>query len=42
MNKIYGIDWHNTKENEILTCSQDKLVKVIEFFSLYFNLLELK
>jgi len=27
MNKIYGIDWHNSKENEILTCSQDKLVK---------------
>jgi len=27
MNKIYGIDWHNLKENEILTCSQDKLVK---------------
>ncbi|KAH6561188.1 hypothetical protein BASA60_011557 [Batrachochytrium salamandrivorans] len=27
MTKIYGIDWSHKNENEIITCSQDKLVK---------------
>eukprot|EP00842_Homolaphlyctis_polyrhiza_P005824 jgi/Hompol1/6242/HPOL_004901-RA len=27
MTKIYGIDWSRRDENEIITCSQDKLVK---------------
>ncbi|KAI8902794.1 hypothetical protein BC833DRAFT_616326 [Globomyces pollinis-pini] len=28
MTKIYGIDWSRKNEEEILTCSQDKLVKL--------------
>ncbi|KAJ3320791.1 hypothetical protein HDV06_004802 [Boothiomyces sp. JEL0866] len=28
MTKIYGIDWSISQENEILSCSQDKLVKI--------------
>ncbi|KAJ3312276.1 hypothetical protein HDV04_003297 [Boothiomyces sp. JEL0838] len=31
MTKIYGIDWSMSQENEILSCSQDKLVKVHPF-----------
>ncbi|RKO92121.1 WD40-repeat-containing domain protein [Blyttiomyces helicus] len=27
MTKIYGIDWSRTNENEMITCSQDRLVK---------------
>jgi WD40 repeat protein len=27
MTKIYGIDWSRNKQHEIVTCSQDKLVK---------------
>ncbi|KAK6094906.1 hypothetical protein MT418_005170 [Batrachochytrium dendrobatidis] len=27
MTKIYGIDWSRNNENELITCSQDKLVK---------------
>ncbi|KAJ3287294.1 hypothetical protein HK104_008667 [Borealophlyctis nickersoniae] len=27
MTKIYGIDWSRNNENEIITCSQDQLVK---------------
>jgi len=30
MAKIYSIDWSYTNENEILTCGQDKQVKVIK------------
>jgi WD40 repeat protein len=28
MTKIYGIDWSRTDEKELLTCSQDRLVKI--------------
>jgi hypothetical protein len=28
MAKIYGIDWSYTEENDLVTCSEDKQVKV--------------